>query len=159
MHPEGELRARGVGAGRNLDADLTLNYRVRRARGGYRVCVAMHDLPGSVFWAKDARHPQGSRSHLLLTTDLGFEPLYLDEIGQVRCGVPRQRLEAAGPAVSVIPSGTLDGLSDLLPPNRNGPEWIGEAGVFRMGVEPLCGFRIAPKELVQRSVVFVNEVV
>src|SRR5687768_16846180 len=106
----------------------------------------MHDLPGSVLWAKDARHPQRSRSHLLLTTDLGFEPLYLDEIGQVRRRVPRQRLEAAGPAVSVVPRGTLHSLGDLLPPNRNRPERIGEAGVFTLGIEPLCRLRIAAKE-------------
>jgi hypothetical protein len=60
---------------------------------------------------------------------------------------------------SVVPRGTLHSLSDLLPPHGNGPEWIGKAGVFTMGIEPLSRLRIAAKELVQRSVVLVNEVV
>jgi hypothetical protein len=43
----------------------------------------MNDLPDSAFSAKDARHPQRPQRELPLPTDLGFEPLDLDDVREV----------------------------------------------------------------------------
>src|SRR5438132_14014235 len=111
----------------------------------------MHDLPGSILSAKDGCDPQSPRSDLLVTADLGFETLYLDDIRQIRRNVPSCRLEPGGLTVSVIRCGTSHGLSNLLPSTRNRAERIGQAGVFPVGVQHLGGFGITPEELVQRQ--------
>ena len=66
-----------------------LYHRLCWLRGGYGVCVSMHNLPDPVFTPKDARSPQGNRSALLPSTNLGLVPLHLHDVGKLRGHVLR----------------------------------------------------------------------
>ena len=64
-----------------LRVDLLLDHRLCWLRGGYGVCVPMHNLPLTVFRSKDHRSPHSVRGDVLPGADLGLCPLYLHNVG------------------------------------------------------------------------------
>jgi hypothetical protein len=62
---------------------LLLKDGFRRLRRGDRVRVAMHELPGAVLGAEDARDAETNCGEVVATTDLGPEALYFHDAGEI----------------------------------------------------------------------------
>jgi hypothetical protein len=75
-----------------------VEYRIGWLSRRYRIGMTMHNLPETIFWAKDARRPQRERRDIALTANLGPEPLYFYEVCQLRRHTLRYALEAGSAA-------------------------------------------------------------
>jgi len=77
-----------------LRVELLLDHRLGWLSRGYRVCVPMHHLLGTVFRSKDHRRPQGVWGDLLPPAYLGLGPLYPHNVGELRSHILRYDLGA-----------------------------------------------------------------
>jgi hypothetical protein len=143
--------AQGVGRlckqSEGLAVALFLYHRFDWPSRGYRVCVAMHDLPGAILGSKDRRNPQREWDDILPSAKLAPVPLYPHNVGKLRSYVPSYDLKASDLAVSDLRCSTLRSLSDLLPPTRGRGNGVSEAYVFPMGEHHLHGLGVSFDEL------------
>jgi hypothetical protein len=112
----------------------------------------MHDLPLTLFWAKDHRNPQRKRGDLLPSADLGLRPLYLHYVGKYRSHVPLYDLDANELAISDLRCGTIYDLCNLLPPTHGRAIGVGEGYVLSMGPHLFDRLGVAFEELTRRWV-------
>jgi hypothetical protein len=121
-------------------------------RGGYWVCVSMHNLPGAVFGAKGHRDPQIAWRDFLTSANLCIGPLYPENAGKLGCHVLRYGLEVMDLAVSKVRCATLLGLSNPLPPAHRWAKGVGKGHVFSMGEQLLhwpgiTFYKLIPRQL------------
>src|SRR5215211_9055169 len=88
--------------GRLMSIELLLYHRPCRPRGGYGVCVAMHDLPGAVFGTEGHRNSQIAGGDILSSANLCIGALYPQDAGKLRSHVLRYGLEVVDLAISEI---------------------------------------------------------
>src|SRR5437879_12524424 len=103
----------------------------------------MDEPPAAVFSTKDARGPEIHWRDILSSAHLGLEPLYFDDVRQVRRDVLRYCVEAAGLPFPVVRCGTLHRFSDLRQSAREGAEGVAESYAFPFG-EQLLGRLVVP---------------
>jgi len=115
-----------------LRVDLLLYDRLGWLRCGYGIGVPMHDLPLTVFGAKDHRDPKRERGDVLYSADLGLGPLYLHYVGKFRSHVPLYDLDANELAISGLRCGTIYDLGNLLPPTHGRAKGVSEGYVLSM---------------------------
>jgi hypothetical protein len=118
-----------------------LYYRFHWLRGGYRIRVPMHNLPGALFGPEDHRNPQSRWGEVLHFVNLDLVSLQLHMVGKLRSNILHYGLDASGLAISEIRCGVLQGLRNLLPSPRGRAKGVSEAYVFSMGEELLGGRR------------------
>jgi hypothetical protein len=136
LHQKSMLNQKGEG----LAVVLFLYHRFGWLRGGHWVCMPMHYLPLTVFGSKDHRSPKSDWCCILPTTNLGLCPLYLYNVGKLRSYVLRYVLKASGLAICVVRCGTLQGLSNLIPPTHGRAKGVSEGNIVSMGEEVLIPF-------------------
>jgi hypothetical protein len=110
----------------------------------------MHNLPVTTFRSKDHRSPQSEWGDLLASSNLGLKPLYLHNLGKLRSYKLRYDLEASGLAISASRSGTLHGLSNLLPPTHGRALGVSEGYVFSVAEQLLRWLGVSSHELSSR---------
>jgi hypothetical protein len=133
-----------------LRVGLLLYHRLSWLRGGYRVCVPMHHLPGAIFGSKGHRNPQIAWGDLLCSADLRIGPLYPEDGGKLRGYVLRYGLEVIDLAISEYGCSTIMGLGNLLPSKCGRPKGVCERYVVFMGEEVLHGLGVPFDELLAR---------
>lgn len=114
---------------------LVVEYRMGRLSRRYRIGMTMHNLPETIFWAKDARRSQRQRRDIAPTANFGPEPLYLHQICQLRRHTLGYALEAGSAAVPVIRCRLLHRLDDLLPSTRERAKGIAQGYIVLLGIE------------------------
>jgi hypothetical protein len=92
-----EVRSKGVG--------LPRDHRFDWPRGGYGVCVTMHDLPGALFRSKDHRNPQIERRDIPPFAYPSFVPLYPHNVGKFRGHILLYDIEASDLATADLRCG------------------------------------------------------
>src|SRR3712207_4080952 len=118
--------------------------------------MPMHDLPLTVFGAKDHRGAQIVRKKLFPYTKSALEPLYLHNVGKLRGHVLRYDLEAHDLAIPTRRSGTLHSLGNLRPSVRDHPTGVCEGYIVSMGEHLLGGLGVPSHELTYRLVVLLD---
>src|SRR5215208_1823825 len=142
-----------------LRVELLLNHRLGWPRGGYGVCVSMHDLPGSLFESEDACDAQCHGGNILPSANPGPVALHLHDVAKLRGYVLRYILEAYDLATPVTRGGTLQSLSSLIPSAHGRTERIGKAHVFPTGEELLIGLGVSLDKLARHEVILLDYVV
>src|SRR5918993_4849918 len=115
---------RRVILGSPLRIDLILYHRFCWLSRGYRVCVPMHYLPGTIFRSQDSRNPHGNRGNIFPSPNLRLVPLHLHNVDKLRGCVLRYVLKADDLAISVMRRGTLHSRSNLPPSTRGRPKGL-----------------------------------
>jgi hypothetical protein len=119
--------------------------------------VTMHYLPGATFRPKDHRNPQSKEGDIRSSSNLGLGPLYLHNVGKLRCHMLLYDLDARDLAISLSRGGMLLGLGNLLPsmryranPGSGRAKRVSKGYVFSMGEDLLHGLGVAFRELICR---------
>ena len=133
-----------------LRVGLLLYHRFCWLGRGYRVCVSMHHLPGTLFRPKDRRNPHGNRGNIFPSLNLCLASLYLHCVGKLRGCVLRYVLEAGGLAISVVRCGTLQGRSDLNPSTCGWAEEVSKGCIVSTGVDSFITFCTPFHDLIER---------
>jgi hypothetical protein len=117
----------------------------------------MHYLPGATFRPKDHRNPQSKGGEIRPSSNLGLGPLYLLNVGKLRCHMLLYDLDASDLAISLSRGGMLLGLGNLLPsmrhranPGSGRATRVSKGYVFSMGEDPLHALGVAFRELICR---------
>src|SRR5215212_8861921 len=121
---------------------LLLDHRLGWPRGGYRVRVPMHHLPGALFGPEDARDAKGHGRDILPPANLGPVALHLHDAGKLRAYVLGYRLKADDLAIPIARCGTLHIPSGLIPSTYGREKGVGEAHLFSMRVQHLQGLGV-----------------
>ena len=108
------------------DEVLSLDDGLDWPRGRDRICVAVEDLPLSVFQTENRRHPKRNRGYFIGSANLGPGPFNFDNVCQVRPGIPRDSLEVDGLALPQLRNRLLHRLLNRAPASNWRAERIGQ---------------------------------